>query len=46
MIHTGDHPGEGIYICNECGTSIKLETDTVKMPECPKCGNTEFTATK
>lgn len=46
MIYTGERPGEGIYVCTNCGISIKLETDTTEMPACPECGDTEFIATK
>lgn len=46
MVYTGEYPGEGIYICKECGATIKVETDTTQMQECPRCGCTEFIATK
>ncbi len=46
MVHTGECPGKGIYICADCGVSIKLETDTTEMPECPECGCQDFIATK
>lgn len=34
MVYSGECPGEGIYVCRDCGVSIKLETDTTEMPEC------------
>lgn len=46
MVYSGERPGEGIYVCKDCGVSIKLETDTTEMPECPECGGTEFIAVK
>lgn len=46
MVYSGECPGEGIYVCKQCGTSIKLKTNTTEMPECPKCSGTEFTAVK
>ncbi|MBR2653189.1 MAG: hypothetical protein IKD59_01430 [Lachnospiraceae bacterium] len=45
-VYSGDTPGAGIYVCTECGASIRLATDTTEMPECPRCGNDEFLVTK
>lgn len=46
MVYTDEYPGKGIYICKNCGASIKLETDTTRMPKCPRCNGTEFIVTK
>ena len=45
-VQSDDTPGKGIYVCSKCGTAIKLETDTTKLPECPNCGNDTFIKTK
>lgn len=46
MVISGDKPGAGTYICSDCGTSVKLETDTTELPPCPVCGNNTFRAVK
>lgn len=46
MVYSGEYPGEGIYVCKSCGTSIKLETDTTEMPNCPECESDEFISVK
>jgi len=40
-VHTGEKPGNGRYVCTNCGTDINLDRED-KMPPCPKCNNTSF----
>ncbi|RLJ01090.1 MAG: hypothetical protein DRP06_00390 [Candidatus Aenigmatarchaeota archaeon] len=42
MVTTGEKPGKGTYICNNCGTEIILDDNSDTMPPCPKCNETEF----
>lgn len=36
-IKSGEEPGKGMYICNNCGKAVVLyDNDT--LPPCPKCG--------
>jgi len=39
---TGEKPGDGAYICTNCGQRVDLGPHD-KMPPCPNCGNNEFT---
>lgn len=42
MLTTGDKPGIGTYICNNCGQRVVLNDVTDTLPPCPKCDGTEF----
>lgn len=42
MATTGEKPGEGTYICDNCGQIVVLDDNTDTLPPCPKCGNTEY----
>lgn len=39
---TGEKPGKGTYMCKKCGTIVKLDDSTDRLPPCPKCNGTEF----
>lgn len=43
MPHVGQLPGIGLYECNECGKTIKLEQDDNPLPPCPACNGMEYT---
>lgn len=43
MSTTGDKPGAGVYVCDNCGQIISLDNNTDKLPPCPACGGNEFT---
>lgn len=35
-------PGAGNYQCTKCGYVVTLNSDTDKLPVCPKCRFTEY----
>ncbi|HOP65730.1 MAG TPA: hypothetical protein PLX66_01730 [Bacilli bacterium] len=43
MPRTGEEPGKGLYICNNCGCRVRLDDTTDKLPPCPKCNGTNYT---
>lgn len=40
-IDEGEFPGSGTYFCASCGSQLSLREDD-RMPECPRCGRSEF----
>ena len=42
MPKTGEKPGKGTYICNNCGQKVVLDGDSDTLPPCPSCGHTSF----
>lgn len=42
MPSTGEKPGAGTYICDNCGQVVVLDDNTDTMPPCPRCDGTEF----
>jgi len=42
MSNTGEKPGKGTYICNNCGQAVVLDEDTDTLPPCPSCNHTEY----
>ena len=42
MSTTGEKPGAGAYICNNCGQIVVLDDDADTLPPCPKCEGTEY----
>lgn len=42
MPKTGEKPGKGTYICDQCGQDVTLDDHTDALPPCPKCGNTTY----
>lgn len=42
MVTTGEKPGAGSYICDNCGQEVTLDEDSDTMPPCPRCDRTEF----
>ena len=43
MSTTGEQPGKGTYVCNNCRTTVTLDDYDDTLPPCPKCHGTEFT---
>jgi len=41
--NTGEKPGVGTYKCTKCGTLVRLDDDSDRLPPCPSCSHTEFT---
>lgn len=39
---TGEKPGAGTYICDNCGQIVVLDDNTDRLPACPKCHGTEY----
>lgn len=42
MPRTGEKPGKGLYRCNKCGKTIRLDDATDTLPPCPKCSGVNF----
>ncbi|WP_192455716.1 zinc ribbon-containing protein [Acinetobacter oleivorans] len=42
MSTTGEKPGIGLYICNQCGQHVFLDNFTDRLPPCPRCGGSHF----
>ena len=42
MYKTGEKPGMGVYVCLECGQSVRLDDNTDVLPPCPKCSTTTY----
>lgn len=42
MPTTGEKPGKGRYVCEQCGEDVILDDDTDTLPPCPKCHHTEY----
>jgi len=43
MPTTGEKPGIGTYMCDACGTTVRLDDANDTLPPCPSCDGTEFT---
>lgn len=43
MPTTGEKPGKGRYMCNNCFKVLTLDDDTDTLPPCPTCNKTSFT---
>jgi len=42
MPTTGEKPGKGRYVCNNCGEDLYLNNDSDTLPPCAKCHGTSF----
>lgn len=40
--NTGDRPGTGTYTCTTCGEVVTIEDPNEELPECPVCGEKEY----
>ncbi len=43
MATTGEKPGAGTYVCNNCGAPKVLDNDLDTLPPSTLCNGTEFT---
>ena len=42
MSTTGEKPGKGIYICTNCGETVRLDDNSDRLPPCPRCRGTNY----
>ncbi len=42
VLSSGDRPGKGIYICQQCRHAVRLDHDSDDLPACPLCSHTEY----
>ncbi|MGE5479772.1 MAG: zinc ribbon-containing protein [Chloroflexota bacterium] len=42
MPNTGEKPGRGTYVCEECQSTVEIHDNNSQLPPCPKCNGTRF----
>ncbi len=42
MPTTGERPGEGTYVCANCGQAVVLDEKDDTLPPCPTCDGISF----
>ena len=42
MPSTGEKPGKGTYVCQQCGQVVVLDDNSDTLTPCPKCNHTEY----